>query len=469
MKFSPHPYQMRAMKIMMQQASLGLFLDPGLGKTATWLASFVTLKELGMVESMLVVAPLSPMYGTWPTEIDKYDEFKHLTWCFLHGADKDWHLRNTKADVYLINPEGIQWLVDNCDPSKLADVICVDESTKFKNTASKRFKSMRRVFPRFRYRWIGTGTPSPNGLEDLFGQVYILDGGASLGKYITHFRNEHFYTEPWNPYKWIPKEGSLERITEKVAPLTLVMEAQDYLEMPELMVVDRSVTLPPGIQKLYDDIEGEFLGTIPDTNHALVAPSAAAAGAKCRQIANGAVYVEGETFHRVSRSSSRNFEELHDEKLDMLEELLEEIGEHPVLIVYEFQHDVRRISNRHADWPVLTGMEGSCRATMIKKFNEGEISRMLIQSSGGHGLNIQSSCHHMVWFGMTWNWEDYKQMVDRLYRQGQQSSMVMVYRILAAGTLDVEMARRLEIKRTEETHVKRAANENRTRLFGTDD
>ncbi len=450
--FNPHPYQTRAMQLMMSQASLGLFLDPGLGKTATWLAAFTTLKQLGLVEKMLVVAPLKPMYGTWPTEIDKYEEFNHLTWCFLHGPDKDYHLQNTDADIYLVNPEGIQWLVSKVDPTKLADVLCVDESTKFKNSSSKRFKSLRKVFPRFHYRWIGTGTPSPNGLEDLFGQIYILDGGAALGKYITHFRNQWFYTEPWNPYNWQPLPNAFSDITTAIAPLVVVMEAEDYLDMPDLNVVDKLVTLPKKTMEFYKEIEKEFIATIPDTADVLTAPTQAAAGAKCRQIANGAVYVDTNP-----RTDQDNFEILHDEKLDMLDELLEEIGEHPTIIVYEFRHDLHRINRRHLDYPCLTGMSGECLQHTIDQFNAGSIPRLLIQSSQAHGLNIQAACHHMVWFGITWNWEDYKQMVDRLYRQGQQASMVMVYRLLAEGTLDIDVAKRLEQKREEEANVKREA------------
>jgi SNF2 family DNA or RNA helicase len=317
---------------------------------------------------------------------------------------------------------------------------------------------MRPSFPRFRYRWIGTGTPSPNGLEDLFGQTYILDGGAALGKYITHFRNKWFYTEPWNPYAWIPFENAFNDITNAIAPLVLVMEAKDYLEMPELNVVDRLLKLPPRIQKMYKEVEEDFIANIPDTERELVAPSAAAAGAKCRQICNGAVYMDdGQTI--------RTFEELHDEKLDYLGELLEEIGEHPTLIVYEFHHDAIRILDRYEDWTCLTGMSGEQLANTVDEFNAGRIPRLLIQSSQAHGLNIQAECHHMVWFGMTWNWEDYKQMVDRLYRQGQRSKMVMVYRLLAEGTLDVEMANRLELKRRKETNVKHAAKRERERRF----
>lgn len=454
--FQPHEYQKRAIQLMLQQSSVGLFLDPGLGKTATWLGAFVTLKNLGFVDKMLVVAPIKPMYGTWPREIEKYQDFEDLVWCFLHGPDKEWHLRNTEADVYLINPEGIQWLTEKCDPSKLADVLVIDESTKFKNSASKRFKSMRHIFPRFDRRWIGTGTPSPNGLEDLFGQIYILDGGASLGKYITHFRQRWFYQEGWNQYEWIPHDHAFDEITREIAPLVVQINATDYLEMPELNVVDRLVKLPSKARRLYDEVEKEFIATIKDTEHVIVAQSNAAAGAKCRQVANGAVYIDTQEVKFDPPTKRDNFEVVHDEKLDALDELLEEIGEHPTIVVYEFQHDLHRLQRRHLDWPCLTGMSGESLQYVLREFDAGNISRLLIQSSGGHGLNIQSSCHHMVWFGLTWNWEDYKQMVDRLYRQGQRSSMVLVYRLLAEGTLDTVVAQRLEDKRMEEQRVKDA-------------
>ena len=238
------------------------------------------------------------------------------------------------------------------------------------------------------------------------------------------------------------------------------MEADDYLDMPDLNVVDKLVTIPPRAMAIYRDIEAEFIATL-DGGDVLTAPTNASAGMKCRQIANGAVYLSED-----SRSKAHNFEELHNEKLDMLDELLEEIGEHPVLIAYEFQHDLHRISRRHLDWPCLTGMSGESLQYTIREFNAGNITRLLIQSSQAHGLNIQEGCHHLVWYGLTWNWEDYKQMVDRLYRQGQSATMVMVYRLLAEGTLDIQVASRLEEKMEEELRVKRAAAEKGREIRG---
>lgn len=455
--WTPKPYQLRGVKAMTQQASLGLFLDPGMGKTSTWLAAFTLLKELGYVDKMLIIVPLMPMYDTWPREIEKFQDFEHLTWCFLHGPDKDWKLKNIDADIYLINPEGINWLTDRCDPSTLADVLLVDESTKFKNSQSKRFKCMRPFWHKFLYRWIGTGTPSPNGLEDLFSQIYILDGGAALGKYITHFRKRWFYTEGWNPYQWIPHEHAFDEITTVIAPLVLQLSAEDYLDMPELMQVEKLFDLPPAARKAYDALDQDFIIDEDNTpgwdGEEIVAPSEAAVSGKLRQICNGAVY-----------TNHPNYEKIHDVKLDLLDELLDEIGQQPTLIVYEFKHDKQRIALRHLDWPDITGMSGGCLKNLIARFNAGEIPRMLIQSGKAHGLNIQGASNHMIMFGPSWDWENVKQMIDRLYRQGQRSSMVMVYWLLARDTMDQVVLSRLRQKAEEEYNVKKAISDKRGEL-----
>lgn len=431
---------------MLSQASLGLALDPGMGKTSTWLGAFVTLKQLGYVDKMLVVAPIKPMYNSWPREIDKYEEFCHLSWTFLHGENKHRNLR-AEADIYLINPEGIQWLCETCDPSKIADVLCVDESTKFKNWTSKRMKALKPFLPRFNRRWIGTGNISPNGLEDLFSQTYILDTGHALGRGITKFRERWFTSPPWNPYAYEPTPFAFDEITEAIAPLYLQLNADDYLELPTLNVVDVKVSMPREVMRIYKDIEQEFLADLGG-DILLVAPTNAAAGNKCRQIANGAVY------YGDKKGGIPDYEVLHDEKIEALGELLDQIGPSPTLIVYEFKSDKYRIATSFPGIPDITGMSGGCLNDLIDRWNAGKIPRMLIQSSAAHGLNIQESGHTMIWFGLTWNWEDYKQMIDRLRRRGQRSNVVMVYRLLAQDTLDIEVARRLYEKQQTEQQVK---------------
>lgn len=443
---------------MLSQASLGLALDPGMGKTSTWLGAFTTLKQMGYVDKMLVVAPIKPMYNSWPREIDKYPEFDHLTWTFLHGPNKNSRLK-LDADVYFINPEGIMWLCETIDPSKLADVLCIDESTKFKSWSSKRLKALKPFLPRFDRRWIGTGNLSPNGLEDLFAQTYILDCGHALGRGITQFRNRWFSSPPWNPYAYEPLPNAFDEITEAIAPLYLQLNAEDYLELPELQVVDVKVSLPDTCRRVYRDVEEEFIALLPESGDVLLAPTNAAASMKLRQVCNGAVYTG------TKKGGIPDYQVLHDEKLDALSDLLDEIGPSPTLIVYEFKSDKYRIANRYPDIPDITGQSGECLNFMINSWNEGRIPRMLIQSSAAHGLNIQESGHTMIWFGLTWNWEDYRQMVDRLRRQGQSSKVVMVYRVIAEGTIEERVAARLFEKQTEEQAVKNRIGELREMDF----
>ena len=226
---------------MVSQCGAGLLLDPGMGKTSTTLAAFDVLRDHGYAKKMLVVAPIKPMYGTWRQEADKWDEFKHFKFSVLHGSGKQAAL-SVDADIYLINPEGLAWLLAQKDLPEW-EVLCIDESTKFKNSNSKRFKLLKKKLPDFYYRWILTGTPSPNGLEDLFGQVYIMDLGVKLGKYITHFRNKYFQSSGFGGYTYTPIRGAMEEISELIAHMVLRLDAEDYLDMPEFNKIIRPVTL----------------------------------------------------------------------------------------------------------------------------------------------------------------------------------------------------------------------------------
>ncbi len=424
--WTPHVYQQRAIEVMMKQASVGLFLDPGLGKTSTVLAAYSILQEQRLVNSMLIVAPLRPMYSTWPAEIGKWEDFNHLSYSIIHGSvDARREAVKKRADIYLINPEGLVWLLTSYpDFVKSLDVLCVDESSKFKATNTKRFKSLRPFIPTFQRRWCLTGTPTPNGIMDLFGQIYILDQGASLGRYITHFRNKYFYQTGYGGYTWTPLPGSFEQIIEKTAPLVLQLNAKDHLEMPALMPVVRNVEMPAKARDVYKAIEDDFLVTLGEET--LIAANAAAAGTKCRQIANGAVYTNDEG----------DYSEVHDAKLDELEDLLEELAGAPTLLLYEFKHDAERIEARFGH-PNITGKSPKQSDKLINQFNAGSIPCLLGHpASMGHGLNLQSGCHHVIWFGIPWNLEHYDQAIARVYRQGQQSGTVFVYHIVATGTLD---------------------------------
>ena len=416
-------------------------LDPGLGKTSILLAIFSVLKSMGYVDRMLVIAPIKPIYLTWPNEIEKWKEFNHLTYHIIHGKTRNfWEYED--ADIYLVNPEGMKWL----EPHLLklqCDVLAVDESTKFKNSTSKRFKMLRRFIPKFARRYIATGTVCPNGLLDLFGQMYILDEGHALGRYITHYRKKWF-TPDWSGYNWEANDNAMGEITTAIAPLCLQLNAEDHIDMPELMETDILVQLPPDVMKLYKEIENEYIASLPETNTELVAASDAAAGTKCRQICNGAVYTDG-----------KMWEPVHNEKINALVDILDQIGELPVILVYEFQHDKERIMAAVEGCECMTGVFGDALRDMEHRFNLGMINRLVVHASGTAGLNLQGPCSHMVWLCMPWDLEAYMQTIYRLYRQGQKATIVMVYRILAEDTLDLRVVRILKEKEEEQNEVGR--------------
>lgn len=431
--WQPKDYQLRAIKMMMQQGAVGLFLDPGLGKTSTCLAALNILLGKGIVKKALVIAPLRPCYKVWPDEIKKWDNFKHLKFSILHGKDKEKALA-ADADVYIINPEGLAWLFQATRKRPQFELLIVDESTKFKDSTTQRFKALKPFLPSFARRWILTGTPAPNGLMDLFGQMYILDLGRSLGRYITHYRNQYFVQSGYGGYQWDLRDGAYEEVIESIRPLILQLSAEEYLKMPELVYLNQTVTLPPKAQQIYQELQDEFIAEVESGT--LVAGSAAAAGTKCRQVANGAVYVDGKVWTPV-----------HDEKLDALDSLLEELNGHSVLILYEFEHDRERIMGRLGNVPSLTGATQALLDAVVDGFNSGAIPVLIGHpASMGHGLNLQGRCHHVIWFGITWNLEFYDQAIARVYRQGQESERVFVYHIIAKDTLDERVLRVLNSK-----------------------
>lgn len=423
----PKPYQSRAIKLLLSQASGGLLLDPGLGKTSTVLAAIKILKSKGLASKILIVAPLRVMLTVWPAEVSKWADFSHLRVAVLHGPKKLENLTGD-ADLYIINPEGLPWLAAQREAPNF-DILVVDESTKFKASNTQRFRLLRSLLPRFRRRWILTGTPIPNGLEDLFGQIYILDQGRSLGRYITHYRNEFFDRAPWNVYQWTPKPEAFEQVTERISPLVIRLSAEENLQMPELQSMVVPVFLPDSVMRIYSEVEQDFI------SGDIIAANAAAAGVKCRQVANGAIYT----------NDAGAWREVHDAKLDALESLLGEIHPAPVLLLYEFQHDRDRICARFKHARTLD--VGTDLERTVAEFNRGTVPLLIGHpASMGHGLNLQGTCHHVVWFGITWNLEHYDQAVARVYRQGQTSDRVMVYHIVAKNTLDEKVMKVLANK-----------------------
>ena len=421
--------------MLLELPSVGMFLCPGLGKTSVALGAFSILKKAGHVKRMLVVAPLRPCYTTWPSELKKWAEFHNLRYVIVHGPDKEDALE-CDADIYIINVDAVKWLFDK-DRERFrlinADVLCIDESTKFKHTNTERFKAIKRCLAQFSRRWILTGTHTPNGLLDLYGQMYILDMGESLGRFVTHFKNEYF-EQDYSGFNWIPRRNALEDITEKIKPKTIRLRAEDYLNMPALQTVDIMVELPPAARVLYKKMQDDFLVMLGD--NPFIAANAAVAGMKCRQIANGAMY-----------TSAPAYEEIHDEKIRALEDLVEELSGQPVLIIYEFKHDYERLQ-KVLPGPTLTGTTGPRLVELVEKFGTPSIPILYGHpASMGHGIDgLQKKCHHIILFGLTWDLELYDQVIARIWRQGQPSEHVMLYRILAAKTMDEKVVKVLANK-----------------------
>jgi SNF2 family DNA or RNA helicase len=437
--WQPHDYQKKAVKFMIQHACAGLFLDPGLGKSSITLAAFEVLRMKGLAKRMLVIAPLRPAYAVWPAEGQKWHEFSELKINVIHGPHKAERLAE-QADVDVINPEGLSWLFaqklrrHGSDPWPW-DILVVDESTRFKHADTIRFKKLKPYLPMFKRRYILTGSPAPNGLLDLFGQVFLLDLGASLGRFITHYRNTYFNSTGYGGFTWTPRQGSQDAIYEKLKPLVLRMSAEDYLDLPPLIMNEVKMFLPDKARKIYDQMEAQLLAAVD--NNLIVAANAAAASGKCRQIANGGIYDEA---HKVT--------DIHEAKLDAVEEIIESLQGKPALVAYEYQHDLARLRGRFgADVPYIGGGVSPSRFREIEgAWNRGDLPLLFAQpQSVAHGLNLQGTEGTVIWHSLTWNLEDYEQFIRRVWRQGQKHK-VIVHHIVADKTVDEVIMKTLKAK-----------------------
>lgn len=451
----PHEYQKKAMKFLLTHASAGLLLDPGLGKTSITLGALKMLFKEKRSNGALVICPLRVAYGVWPAEIEKWTQFENLKVVVLHGPQKQAKFQEA-ADIYVINFDGIEWLTDENRLALLikrgVDTLVVDELSKFKHTTTQRFKLLKPYLDSFARRWGLTGSPAPNGLLDLFGQAYVLDLGRALGRYITHYRNEFFNPSGYGGYDWKIRPGAADRINERIAPLMLRMAAEDYLELPELMINKILVDLPPKVRAMYDTMEDEAVAQF-EGHDKVAAANAAAAMNKCAQIANGGVYYDDIT---ETGSIERAVQELHTEKVDALKELVEELQGAPLLVGYGFQHDITRIQAvLGRNIPYMGGGISPRQAdSIVEQWNNDELPVLLGHpASMGHGLNMQEgSCADVCWFGLPYDYEQFDQMIRRVLRQGNKNKRVRVHMIIARGTVDEAKVRALGVKkRTQNT------------------
>jgi len=435
-KFNAHKYQLDAVKWVVSNNCSGLFLPPGLGKTAVMLQSFVYLKKAGIIDKMVVIAPIRVMQLVWPEEIKKWANFNHITCTVLHGAKKDDRLYDD-VDLYIVNPDGLKWFTKKVKDltSEGKWMLTVDESSNFKNGRSGRFKMLKKWVKYFDRRVILTGTPAPNGFENLWSQIHILDSGTRLGKFITSYRNMFFFPSGYMGYEYRLQDGAKEKIYGKIDDI-IMHKGREEIDMPDLIKNVINVELPSQARKIYSDMSIQFLAVAED-EQLMLATTAAVMSGKLKQIANGASYGEDKVASVI-----------HESKIDAVKELHEGMEGQPLLIFYEYRHDLSRLQDAFSDAPHLGGGVSAKEAEVtVKKWNSGEVPILFLHpASAGHGLNLQSGgCHDVCWFSITWDQELHEQAISRVWRQGVEYAVTSHY-IVAKDTIDEQIMEVLDGK-----------------------
>lgn len=433
MKWKPHKYQETEVRNLLANPAWFLGAEPGLGKTSITLAAIKVLLEADAIDAALVIAPLHVCNNVWPNEVAKWDDFADLEIVHLHGPKKADRL-SLPADIYLVNPESFKWLDEQVRDGKfeMPSMLVVDESTKFKNSQSRRFKLLREWIPHFERRYCLTGTPMPNNALDLFAQFFIIDGGQRLGRYITHYRNKWFYQTGYGGYTWLPVEGAMDEIEERIADVSSFLKADDHLDMPKLVVNDVMLSLDPESDRLYGKLEEEFLAEVG--GETILARNGGALTSKLRQLTSGCIY--------VGEDSARS-QKIHETKLDALDSILEERQGQPTLVGFEFQHSVPEFEARFGKRYRCGYAHGKVSASKVRRtidaWNYGEVEVLFAHpGSIGHGVNLQGVSNCVVWYGLPYDFEHYDQFVRRIYRQGQKHR-VFVHRLLMRDTVDEDV------------------------------
>lgn len=427
-----HDYQKYAVEFIETHPEAAILLDMGLGKTIITLTAVNNLLfDYFCISKVLVIAPLRVAKNTWPAEIQKWN--LNLKYSVVTGSETERReALKKKADIYIINRENVQWLIEKSGYKFDFDMLIVDELSSFKNHQSKRFKSLMKVRPLLD-RVVGlTGTPSSNGLMDLYAEFRVIDMGQRLGRYIGRYRDEYFIPDKRNReriFTYKPRPGAEERIYKKISDITISMKSTEYLKMPKLVSTRYTVFLSAQEREKYNKLRDDLVLTLPDGE--ITASNAATLTGKLVQMANGAVYNENGEITGI-----------HDRKLDALEDIIESMNGNPLLIAYWYKHDLERIKKRLNAPYLLLDNEDS-----IRKWNSGRYPLALIHpASAGHGLNLQKGGNTLVWFGLTWSLELYQQTVARLYRQGQTKDTVVIQHIVTKGTIDENILKALENK-----------------------
>ena len=437
MQFKPHDYQRYAIHYIETHPIAAILLDMGLGKTVITLTAIQhLLYDRFEIHKVLVIAPLRVAKYNWPEELKKWEHLRDLRYSVVVGnREERIAALRMQADLYIVNRENVQWLVEESSYPFDFDMLVVDELSSFKSYQAKRFRALMKVRPKVK-RIVGlTGTPSSNGLMDLFAEFRLLDMGQRLGRYITRYREQYFEPDKRNAqmvFSYKPLPGAEEAIYQKLLDITISMRATDHLQMPELLSNTYLVTLSEAEEKKYKALKKEMV--LEMEGEEITVANAAALSNKLLQLANGAIYTDEKEKRR-----------LHERKLDALEDLLEAANGQPMLVAYWFKHDLERIIERLTKLKVKYGTLD--QEKNIQQWNEGKLRVGLIHpASSGHGLNLQAGGSMVVWFGLTWSLELYQQTNARLWRQGQRSKTVVLQHLVTKGTIDERVLKALENK-----------------------
>lgn len=442
MNYQPHEYQQYATDFIIKNPTAAVFLEMGLGKSVIALTAILELcLERFEISRVLVIAPLRVARDTWPAEIQKWDHLKDLTYSVAVGtANERRAALRQKTFVHIINRENVQWLIEDSGIPWQYDMVVIDELSSFKSHQSKRFKSLMKARPGVR-RMVGlTGTPSSNGLMDLWSEFRVLDMGKRLGRFITHYREQFFEPDRRNGmqvFSYRPRAGAEREIYRRIGDITISMRSADYLKMPECVMNTVPVKLDSTEYEVYEEMESKMVTELDGVE--IDAVNAAALTGKLCQLANGAIYTpDGNTVF------------FHERKLDALEDLIEGANGKPVLVAYWYKHDLARIQERFKVRELKSSKD-------ITDWNAGKIPVAVIHpASAGHGLNLQAGGSTLIWFGLTWSLELYQQTNARLWRQGQQAETVVIHHIITRGTVDEDVMQSLSEKDRSQAALMRA-------------
>ncbi len=425
-----HNYQERAIKFIKSTERCALFLDMGLGKSAITLTAISDLQDQMEIHKALVIAPLRVANSVWDHEAKLWKHLRHLKVQVCTGTERErLTALHRDADIYTINRENVPWLVKQYGKKWPFDCVIIDESSSFKNATSLRFKALKKILPFTNYMVLLTGTPVPNGLLDIWSQIYLLDGGTALGRTMTAYK-QRFFEADYMGYKYTPRAGADTLIHTAIASKVLSMKAEDYLELPDRIDINEIVDLPIKVKEAYDEFEKNLLLEL-ENGDVVEAVSAAVLANKLLQNSSGAIYTD----------AHKNWVEIHTVKLDALAELIEQNQGENILVAYNFKTDLERLQLRFPKAQVLDKNPNT-----VIRWNNGEIPLLLAHpASSSHGLNLQHGGTMIVWFCLSWSLEYYQQFNGRLHRQGQ-SKPVRIIHIVARGTIDERIVRVLNEK-----------------------